>query len=61
VLPTGPAATKLDDDDFESGPLFEDNALMAKLLAGRSDWSMIDVHSGLYMLGTPLRQSQAWA
>lgn len=60
VLSTGPAATKLDDEDFESGPLFEDNALMGKLLAGRGDWSMIDVHSGLYMLGTPLKQSQGW-
>ena len=42
----------LDDADFELGALYENKALLAEVRKGRSDWSLLDVHSGLYMLGT---------
>jgi hypothetical protein len=33
---------------------------MEGLLKGLSDWSMIDLHSGLYMLGTRFPLSNQW-
>lgn len=47
-----PAGSDLDDEAFEPGALYENNGLMAEIIKGRSGWSMLDVHSGLYMLGT---------
>lgn len=61
ILKTPPSGNELDDEAFEPGSIYENNALMAELLLGRSGWSMIDVHSGLYMLGTRYPQSKAWA
>ncbi len=60
VLKTPPSGNELDDEAFEPGSIYENNALMADLLAGRSGWSMIDVHSGLYMLGTRYPASKHW-
>lgn len=37
---------------FEPGVLYENNALFADVRSGRSEWSLVDVHSGLYMFGT---------
>lgn len=61
ILKTPPSGNELDDEAFEPGSIYENNALMAELLQGRSGWSMIDVHSGLYMLGTRYPPSKAWA
>lgn len=61
VLKTRPSGTELDDQAFEPGSIYENNALMAELLAGRPNWSMVDVHSGLYMLGTRFPLSKDWA
>ncbi len=47
-----PAGTGLDDAAFEPGVLYENNGLFSEVRRGRSDWSLVDVHSGLYMLGT---------
>jgi hypothetical protein len=52
ILSRAPAGSELDDADFEPGALYENNALLAEVRKGRSDWSLVDVHSGLYMLGT---------
>jgi hypothetical protein len=52
ILPRPPAGTELDDASFEPGVLYENNGLFSELRRGRSDWSLVDVHSGLYMLGT---------
>lgn len=52
MLSADPAGSELDDEAFEPGAIYENNGLMMEILKGRSDWSMIDVHSGLYMLGT---------
>lgn len=60
VLATDPAGSDLDDEAFEPGALYLNNDLMAGLLTGRSGWSMLDVHSGLYMLGTRHPLSNQW-
>jgi hypothetical protein len=52
VLSRAPAGSELDDAGVELGALYENNALLAEVRRGRPDWSMVDVHSGLYMLGT---------
>jgi hypothetical protein len=52
ILSRTPAGTELDDAAFEPGVLYENNDLFSELRRGRSDWSLVDVHSGLYMLGT---------
>jgi hypothetical protein len=52
ILRDPPAGSELDDEAFEPGALAENNALFVKLLEGHDGWNMLDVHSGLYMLGT---------
>lgn len=47
-----PEGSELDDASFEAGAIFANTALMAEIRKGRDDWDMLDVHSGLYMLGT---------
>lgn len=41
-----------EDVSFDMGSIFDSNSTMESLLLGLTDWSMIDLHSGLYMLGT---------
>jgi len=60
VLPHPPAGSQLDDEAFEPGAIYENNATMEELLQGLPDWSMVDVHSGLYMLGTRYPLSNQW-
>lgn len=60
ILNTPPAGSELDDNAFEPGALYENNALMESLLKGLSDWGMLEVHSGLYMLGTRYPLSNQW-
>jgi hypothetical protein len=52
ILSTGPSGSELDDAAFEPGVIYGDNGLFGELCAQRSDWCMIDVHSGIYLLGT---------
>lgn len=47
-----PEGSELDDQAFEPGAIFANTGLMADLLKGLDDWDLLDVHSGLYMLGT---------
>lgn len=61
ILKNPPFGNELDDEAFEPGSIYLNNDLMAELLQGRSGWSMIDVHSGLYMLGTRYPASKGWA
>ncbi|TAY93628.1 hypothetical protein [Rhizobium ruizarguesonis] len=61
LLSQKPAGNALDDEAFEPGAIYENNALMHELLKGKSDWSILDVHSGLYMLGTRHNLSDQWA
>ena len=60
VLSIPPSGSELDDEAFEPGALYENNALMESLLKGLADWSMLDVHSGLYLLGTRDPASNHW-
>lgn len=60
VLSRPPAGSDLDDEAFEPGSIYENNALMEELLKGHQGWSMLDVHSGLYMLGTRYPLSNQW-
>lgn len=52
VLERKPEGSDLDDAAFEPGAIFANTGLMADLRRGRDDWDLLDVHSGLYMLGT---------
>lgn len=60
ILPEPPAGSELDDAAFEPGALYENNATMEGLLKGLPDWGMLDIHSGLYMLGTRYPLSNQW-
>lgn len=61
VVSRAPAGSDLDDAAFEPGAIYENNGLFAELCKQLSDWSLIDVHSGLYMLGTRDPNSNTWA
>jgi hypothetical protein len=56
-----PSGGPLDDDTFEPGVIYANNGLMAELIPGRTGWNLLDVHSGLYLLGTRDPTSAAWS
>jgi hypothetical protein len=60
VLSEGPDGNDMDDGGWEPGVLFNNNALMHSLIAGPHDLNMIDLHSGLYMLGTKYPFADQW-
>lgn len=55
-----PEGRELDDQAFEPGALYVNNDLFVDVLKGLDGWSLIDVHSGLYMLGTRYGASDHW-
>ena len=60
LLKHGPDGGALDDELFEPGVIYSNNGLFIELLKGLHDCSLIDLHSGLYMLGTRLAESKNW-
>jgi hypothetical protein len=60
VLTKAPEGSELDDQAFEPGALYLNNSLLVDLLGGLDDWSLVDVHSGVYMLGTRDPKSSSW-
>lgn len=60
ILHQPPHGGEFDDQAFEPGVLYETNNTLCDIRQGLNDWSLIDVHSGLYMLGTRSPQSQSW-
>jgi hypothetical protein len=60
ILSRPPAGSELDDEAFEPGAIYENNGLFAELCKQRPDWSLIDIHSGIYMLGTRHPHSGKW-
>lgn len=60
LLMHAPSGSDLDDEAFEPGSIYENNALMAELIKGHAGWSLIDLHSGLYMIGTRYLPSNQW-
>ena len=60
LLSRPPAGSDLDDEAVEPGAVYENNELFAEVQKGKVAWSLIDVHSGLYMLGTRFAPSKQW-
>jgi hypothetical protein len=60
ILAHKPAGSELDDQAFEPGALYENNALFEEIHKGHAGWHLIDVHSGIYLLGTRLPESAKW-
>lgn len=60
VLSSPPEGNELDSQSFEPGALYVNNSLLTKLCELRDDWCLLDVHSGIYMLGTRHPQSANW-
>ena len=60
VISRPASGSELDDEDFEPGAIYENNALLEEIHRGYAGWSLLDVHSGLYMLGTRLAESASW-
>ncbi|MBX7201260.1 MAG: hypothetical protein K1X51_17975 [Rhodospirillaceae bacterium] len=55
-----PSGSARDDEAFEPGSIYENNELMEDRLKGHAGWSMLDVHSDLYMPGTNFAPSDKW-
>jgi hypothetical protein len=60
VLARPPEGSELDDHAFEPGALYLNNSLLVEILKGLGGWSLVDVHSGVYMLGTRDPRSNSW-
>ncbi len=60
LLSRPPAGSELDDEVFEPGAIYENNALFEELHRGHEDWNLLDVHGGVYMLGTRATESDTW-
>jgi hypothetical protein len=60
ILSSRPSGNELDDEAFEPGAIYENNALFQEIHRGHDGWNLLDVHSGLYMLGTHLAESDTW-
>jgi len=60
ILASAPDGNDMDDGGWEPGVLFSNNALMQTLIAGPHDLNMVDLHSGLYMLGTKYQFADQW-
>jgi hypothetical protein len=60
VLLNEPERSNLGDQTFEPGALHINNQRLVELLHAVDDWSLVDVHSGVYMLGTRDPHSNSW-
>lgn len=60
LLSRQPDGSELDDQAFEPGAIYVNNNLFVEILNFAADWSFIDVHSGIYMLGTRDPRSTNW-
>ncbi|MET4728564.1 hypothetical protein ABIE09_002374 [Lysobacter enzymogenes] len=55
-----PAGSELGDQAFEPGALYINNNLLTVLCGSLEGWCLLDVHSGVYMLGTRHPHSASW-
>lgn len=60
LLSRAPDVTGLDDEGFEPGVLYNNNGLLEEICSKAQGWSLVDVHSGVYILGTKHQHSQSW-
>ena len=61
IVSAAPSSSVLDDAAFEPGVIYADNGLFGELCKQLPNWCLIDVHSGIYMLGTHDPRSDNWA
>jgi hypothetical protein len=55
-----PAQPREEEESLDYGQIMLINGQFAELQRGLDGWGLIEVHSGLYMLGTRLAESRAW-
>jgi len=60
ILSEKPSGNELDDQAFEPGALYINNNLLSTLCGLMDGWCLLDVHSGIYMLGTRDPRSASW-
>ena len=60
LLSRKPEGNALDEADAWPSSLYLNNTLFTEIRSGLDDWSLIDVHSGIYMLGTRSPESNSW-
>lgn len=60
IISEKPDGNDMDDGGWEPGVLYNNNALMAKLIPGMPGLNMVDLHSGLYLLGTNYPHADQW-
>lgn len=60
ILSKAPDGSELDDSAFEPGSIYANTALMSDLLQGTSGSNLVEIHSGLFMLGTRFAGSDKW-
>ena len=60
ILSKPPEGNELDDESFQPGSIYLNNSLMVDIRKGMADLSLVDLHSGLYMLGTRFPMSKNW-
>ena len=60
IISQPPEGNELDDESFQPGSIYLNNSLMVNIRKGNDDLNMVDLHSGLYMLGTRLPMSKNW-
>ncbi|MBI1406020.1 MAG: hypothetical protein GC145_07840 [Caulobacter sp.] len=56
-----PVGAEAEEAGPDLGHIAINNGLFAEIRQGLPDWSLLDVHSGLYLLGTRLPESKNWA
>ncbi len=59
-LNSPPDADVNEEGRIEFGPIATNNGLFADIRRGRDDWTLLDVHSGLYVLGTREPGAAKW-
>lgn len=60
IISSAPSGSDDDDKTAVYGSIVDSNGLMKELVAGKLDWSLIDIHTGVYMLGTRDAASKGW-
>ncbi|WP_461658431.1 hypothetical protein [Methylorubrum aminovorans] len=62
LLKITPSGSEMDDQVFEPGSLYDNSQHLADICAGLPGWSLINVRSGVFVLGTrhPHSDKRAW-
>jgi len=60
VVSAPPIGYDNEDEKTVYGAIVESNGVMKELVAGKLDLNLIDIHTGIYMLGTRTPESKKW-